>query len=741
MADSKGTIFEFDNFRLDVNERLFTRDGRAVELSSKAFDLLLALVENSGRLVEKRELFNRLWAGQFVEDSNLTVHMSAIRKALGDGSYIKTIKGHGYRFVADVREKNGPVGGVEIEKHSTQSIPIENGNVVDSNGDSIRSGVKQRAVGIAEPGAAPVTKRRNFLRPIIAFTVVAAIAGIGVYVWQAGIFGGESRAFQFGSIKRLSTNGRVTNAALSPDGKLFVYTVQEKDGRQSLRLGHVEGTRDTILLEPADTTFFGVSFSADGGTLYFSQSRGPSSQPSLYKLAVFGGAPEKLSINISRFFAFSPVGDQIAFFRNDRTGERSVLCTADLNGENEREIAARPISLAFVSTSLAWSPDGKSLAVAAVTREDGEQSEVFTVTVIDGALTQVSKAGWRRVRSLAWLRHDTGLLAVGISNGPILRTRLWHLSLPNGEVQGLGEDLDAYGGALGISNDGQSVLTIQSHNQSNIWLADFDSLRDAKQITSDALGKYTGWSALEWTPDNRIIFTAMAHEIETLWIMNADGSNRKQLLPSDYTNSYPSITDDGRWLIFQSDKSGSNEVWRANPDGSDLRQLTTSGANSQPHVSPDGKWIVFVSRQNGRNELMKISVDGGEAIRLAENANLTPRVSPDGKLVAYGYGSDEQLKLAVISIDGGAAVKVFSTPRLANFTIGIRWSPDGKFIAYRDWANGLWKQRVEGGEPERIAGLPEEKLYAYGWSPDGKRFAFTRGQEIRDVVLLSPAGR
>jgi hypothetical protein len=50
---------------------------------------------------------------------------------------------------------------------------------------------------------------------------------------------------------------------------------------------------------------------------------------------------------------------------------------------------------------------------------------------------------------------------------------------------------------------------------------------------------------------------------------------------------------------------------------------------------------------------------------------------------------------------------------------------------------GLWRQAIEGGPPQRIAGLPEEKLYAYDWSRDGKFFAFTRGVEIRDVVLIS----
>jgi hypothetical protein len=53
-----------------------------------------------------------------------------------------------------------------------------------------------------------------------------------------------------------------------------------------------------------------------------------------------------------------------------------------------------------------------------------------------------------------------------------------------------------------------------------------------------------------------------------------------------------------------------------------------------------------------------------------------------------------------------------------------------------DWVNGIWRQPIDGGAPQRLAGLPEEKLFAYAWSPDGKQFAFTRGTETRDLVLM-----
>lgn len=82
-----------------------------------------------------------------------------------------------------------------------------------------------------------------------------------------------------------------------------------------------------------------------------------------------------------------------------------------------------------------------------------------------------------------------------------------------------------------------------------------------------------------------------------------------------------------------------------------------------------------------------------------------PRISPDNKFVAGGYDSEGKTKLAIIPLDGGEPVKLFDIPRLANFRLGVRWTQDGKAITYRDWANGIWKQSIDGGEPKRLAGL------------------------------------
>jgi TolB-like protein/DNA-binding winged helix-turn-helix (wHTH) protein/Flp pilus assembly protein TadD len=103
----------FGPFRLDVEQRLLSRAGVPVTLSSRAFDILATLVEHRGRVVSKDEIMTRVWRGMIVEENNLAVQVSALRRALGDGAggapMILTVPGQGYRFVGRLQAEEAPV--------------------------------------------------------------------------------------------------------------------------------------------------------------------------------------------------------------------------------------------------------------------------------------------------------------------------------------------------------------------------------------------------------------------------------------------------------------------------------------------------------------------------------------------------------------------------------------------------------------------------------------------------------
>lgn len=108
MINTASQYYEFSHFCIDGLRRMLLREGTSIPLPPKAFETLLALVQNSDRVMTKQELIERIWPDSFVEENNLAQHVFMLRKALGEEKnehrYIVTVPGRGYRFVALVQE-------------------------------------------------------------------------------------------------------------------------------------------------------------------------------------------------------------------------------------------------------------------------------------------------------------------------------------------------------------------------------------------------------------------------------------------------------------------------------------------------------------------------------------------------------------------------------------------------------------------------------------------------------------
>jgi len=122
MSNANKELYEFDKFRLDVAERLLSREGERVPLSEKAFDTLCALVRRGNHLVRKDELLNEVWPDAIVEENNLDKNISLLRQVLGErtgkGKFIETVRGHGFRFVPEVRAIEEEEKGKKPSKES-----------------------------------------------------------------------------------------------------------------------------------------------------------------------------------------------------------------------------------------------------------------------------------------------------------------------------------------------------------------------------------------------------------------------------------------------------------------------------------------------------------------------------------------------------------------------------------------------------------------------------------------------
>ena len=141
--DDENPDISFAEFELDIPRRQLLRQGQPVSLHSRAFDLLVFLVENSGRVVSKEEILEKVWANRFVEEANLSVQISALRKALGETreepQYLLTIPGVGYKFIGNLKTQDNEI---IIEKHRIKRISVEE-NFVDTPGPLVFNGFSQ----------------------------------------------------------------------------------------------------------------------------------------------------------------------------------------------------------------------------------------------------------------------------------------------------------------------------------------------------------------------------------------------------------------------------------------------------------------------------------------------------------------------------------------------------------------------------------------------------------------------
>lgn len=197
-------FYEFGPFRLDAVERLLLREAEPLPLTPKSFELLLALVERHGHIVEKQELMQAVWPDTFVEETNLTKNIFILRQALGEpddgGRYIETVPKRGYRFVAQVREVREKSEELAVTEpvHSPTAIAAE----PETNAQTTPPG------GYQQPAAIAPTSIRPALWRLLA-------VALGVLLTAAAIIGltrrGEERVVQIKSLAVLPFKPLVAN--------------------------------------------------------------------------------------------------------------------------------------------------------------------------------------------------------------------------------------------------------------------------------------------------------------------------------------------------------------------------------------------------------------------------------------------------------------------------------------------------------------------------------------------------
>ncbi|HEU4767935.1 MAG TPA: winged helix-turn-helix domain-containing protein [Pyrinomonadaceae bacterium] len=758
MSKRESHLYEFGPYRLLPHERLLLRDGEPVALTPKAFETLVALVERCGRLVEKDELLNEVWAGTNVEESNIAQNVFALRRALGKseegGKYIETVPKRGYRFLASVtvvedrgeelvvrhRDRiNGIQGGGQQRVTQPEGVPRYTRLPTPVESPANRNGSGAHAVvTLLKPTCAETRQsmwRRKSRVIVLSGTLALAFAGLGFVV--ATVFFKPLPLSLPNPIKlsRLISGGKIWSAAVSPDGRQVAHVV-ENAGQHSISVRQVSTTIDRdIIGSEQNTVYWGLTFSPDGDYVYYLKHARGESSPTLYRVPAVGGTSRKIIAGIDSHITLSPDGKHIAFIR-DAPAE-SILVIANVDGTNERRLAVRQKPTGFFSSGPrggpSWSPDGQTIATGVISLEGGYHGKLIAVSLSDGRERPLTSRHWYRVAQVAWLSDGSGLLATARESAI---AQIWHVSYPDGAVRKVTNDLNDYHG-VSLTANSRTLVSVQFNRTSTVAFVPGKSLSASQRNTA---GMNEGYYGVSWTPDGKLVYASEAAGNLDIWLMHQDGVSAEQLTTDSNHDSTPSVSPDGRSVVFVSDRNGNiPHIWRMEIDGSNQTQIANHTFEGSPSFTPDGRWVVYAAAGSG---LWKVPAEGGQPTLIAAGNIHTPSVSPDGKLIACDYQEDQPnatTKIALVPIDGGPPVRIFDKPeRLSSPT--IRWKPDGRALLYVVTNNGvsnIWMLPFDGAPSRPITSFTSDQIFNFAWSRDNRQLAVARGTVAEHVVLGS----
>jgi serine/threonine protein kinase len=587
----------------------------------------------------------------------------------------------------------------------------------------------------------------------LLFLFVVAGAGLTYAVYRFALQSKPAVThFQNMKITRVTTEGDVESATISPDGKYIAYSLEES-GKRSLWTKHLGSGSRVQIVTPVESLAMNAStFSPDGGYVYYTRLDEENPKGALYQVPVLGGSSKKVLTNVSQPVTVSPDGKQIAFGRYHLTTTEDELLVASVDGTQERSLVKVVEPEWLSGASAAWSPDGQTLAIGYGSKSrdpslpaSSYNMTVATVSLTDRVLKPITSRGWPYVGSVAWFSDGRGLAFVAREH-TLGALQVWQTSYPQGETHRVTNDLNSYDYySLTLTADAQSLVAVQTDPVSNIWVAPEGDAGRARAITSGR-NVQEGHYGLAWTPDGKLVFDSDVKSKASIWIVKADGSDLQSVTNGAADDFMPEVSLDGRQIAFASARNAF-QVWRMDIDGGNPKQLSQGTGAPTFSISPDGRWLVYSLFIGG---ICKVSIDGGTPIELIAKGNLRyPQVSPDGKLLAYML-EDEQTKrpkIAVIKFEGGAPVKTFDLPVTtdtsfyeSSFYRGFHWSPDGRALVYINTLSGisnLWRQPLDGGKAAQITDFKSDLIYTFAYSRDGRQLALARGSHTRDAVLVS----
>ncbi|MEP7038786.1 MAG: winged helix-turn-helix domain-containing protein [Acidobacteriota bacterium] len=731
--------FYFADFELDGAKRLLLKQGKSVPLNSKTFDLLLVLVENHGQILSKDELLEKVWVGQFVEENNLTVHVSALRKALGErkneNRFLATVPGKGYKFVAEVKTPTDNEKEIIIESHTVSRIFIE-----EESGETNAEN-EVAAVEFQKSTKNKFARRKLAVSPVVIFSGVATMLIIGVFgFWfLKGENKSDNRELK---LTKLTTNGKITNATFTPDGKYAVFAQTENDG-ESLWLRHIATGSQTQILPTKPVRFVGLAVSPDENLIYATTFSANVADPQIWRIPLLGGATDEINgIITGAAVSHSPDGKRMAFTESRSSIKETQLLMADANGANKKILARAADDVRsfpnFNTNPVAWSPDGNEIACAIQEKNGGSKAGILLVNPNDSSERFISKQRWDYIEHLAWIDAEN-LAFIAYTSEP-WQGQVWSVSRTTGEAKQITKDLNNYSW---LASAGGNLLTVQKNAVSHISISDFDERNN--QFAPREIFKESGLiDNVAFAPAGAILYSSSENGKREIWRMNADGKYPTQLTTGANVTFGLSVSPLDGSIVFCSTDNGKHSLKWANADGKNVQNLTDGAEDVYPNFTADGQAIIY---QKGLNDklitLWRVSLAEKIPVQLTQTHSIHPAVSADGTQTAYYFmdaETDGLWKIGLVSNENGSFLGKLSFPKAVTER-RMRWHPNGKYIGQILYAgeniNLLLLPTADGGASQIVSDLGKGIVNWFDWSKDGNQIIVSHTTTTQDVVLLS----
>ncbi len=622
----------------------------------------------------------------------------------------------------------------DVESGRKTAAPVVSASVPVAGSSSTSGSASSASVGRTSSSAVVAAAGRHKIGAGLAVfmgAVVLLTAGYGIY---SLLTRHPMRPFRNFTVTKLTEDGNAALVAISPDGKYTLSLMRDSNGLASLWLRNVPTNSNTQVQPPADVSYNGLRFSPDGNYLYFVRSdAGNAELKYLYRAPLLGGTAERLAEDVDSNITFSPDGRRIAFMRYDNPEPGKYrLIVRSLDGGAETVLTGGSNSQGLYSP--AWSPDGKTIlcmanqpgdALTGLMAVDAGTGQQHLVLSSDSALANPT-----------WLPDGRGLLALERTRSSNFNLQqIVYVVYPEGRIDPLTRDTNNYSD-LSVAATGQVLATVLSEGRWNLEVMSATSGgADAHPVVP--AGVFTNFT---WTRDGRLIHDK---DNRLQWVNPVTGAKDTLATAPGSASGDPGECADGRYVVFVlglvEGKSTQN-VWRADSSGGNLKQLTQEKSVNFPVCAPDSRSVYY--QDGGTAQLMQVPIDGGAARRISDiPADGFFDVSPDGPTLAFAtvdHAAGHEEKIALVSSDSGQVQKMlpFQKPRVTNM---IRFSRDGRSIVYDVRENGfdnLWQQPLDGSAGKFLTSFKTEHIWDYHWSPDGSKLALVRGHTDSDVVLM-----